>query len=97
VLRGGRGNDRLWGGEDGDTFVFRELRNGQVETDVIRDYDASELDVLKIAGGADAVVGEVEGAHGWTLTLAGDGDMIRLCGVSDENGDGRITDELLFA
>jgi RTX calcium-binding nonapeptide repeat (4 copies) len=97
VLCGGRGNDHMWGGEDGDTFVFQELRNGKAETDTISDYDAREIDVLKIAGGAGSVVAETETGDGWTLTLAGDGDVICLLGVSDDNGNGHIVDDLLFA
>jgi hypothetical protein len=96
VLRGGRGNDRLVGGEDGDTFVFQGLLNGKVETDTVSDYQADELDVLKIAGGAGSVVAETETGGGWELTLAGDGDVIRLCGVTDKIADGSITDDLLF-
>lgn len=96
ILRGGPGNDRLRGGADGDTFVFRQLHNGRVETDVVCDYDAADLDVLRIAGGAGAVIAEAGDADGWSLTLAGDGDVIRLTGVSDRDGDGRITDDLLI-
>jgi hypothetical protein len=31
----------------------------------------------------------------WELTLTGDGDVIRLLGVSDANRDGHIADDLL--
>lgn len=97
VLRGGGGNDQLWGGADGDIFVFRELNDGQAETDTVADYSADDLDVLKIAGGAASVVGETETASGWKLTLAGDGDVIRLLDVADGNHDGHIVDDLLIA
>jgi RTX calcium-binding nonapeptide repeat (4 copies) len=96
VLRGGRGNDRLRGGEDGDTFVFRELRNGQAEIDTVRDYDAEDVDVLDIAGGPGSVIAETGTRTGWNLTLAGDGDVIRLLGVRDDDGDGHVLDELLL-
>jgi RTX calcium-binding nonapeptide repeat (4 copies) len=97
VLAGGRGNDHLWGGADGDTFVFQGLKNGKVEIDTVCDYDAAEIDVLKVAGGAASVIGETQTSKGWNLTLAGDGDVIRLLGVSDHNHDGHIVDQLLFA
>lgn len=97
LLRGGSGNDRLSGGEDGDTFVFRNLKNGKAEIDTIADYDAREFDVLEIAGGAGSVVAETRTGAGWNLTLAGDGDVIRLRGVTDHDGDGHIVDDLLFA
>lgn len=97
VLRGGRGNDHLWGGDDGDTFVYRELNNGKAETDTIYDYNAEDLDVLKIAGGAASVFAETEIGSGWKLTLEGDGDVIRLLDVADENSNGHIIDDLLIA
>lgn len=40
------------------------------------------------------VVAETEIEGGWALTLAGDGDVIRLLGISDDNGDGSMLDEI---
>lgn len=96
VLKGGRGDDLLKGGEDGDTFVFWGFRNGRVETDTVADYDAGDLDALHIRGGAKAVKSETETETGWRLKMKGDGDVILLEGVEDENGDGHILDELLL-
>ncbi|WP_068116206.1 calcium-binding protein [Tropicimonas marinistellae] len=96
-LNGGRGHDTLVGGADGDTFVFNGLRNGKVERDTITDYDAEDLDALALRGGAKAVVRQTEFDEGWKLTLKGDGDVIRLLGVEDADGDGQVVDDLLFA
>jgi Ca2+-binding RTX toxin-like protein len=95
-LNGGRGDDVLRGGGDGDTFVFRGLHDGRAETETVADYDADDLDVLAIAGGADSVVAEIEVSNGWKLRLDGDGDIIRLPGVTDGNRDGHILDDLLL-
>ncbi|MGQ0566611.1 MAG: calcium-binding protein [Gemmobacter sp.] len=96
-LAGGRGDDVLRGGQGGDTFVFRDLADGRATLDTILDYRRAQLDVIDIGGGAASIVAEalVDGA--WELTLAGDGDRIRLEGVVDRNGDGHIIDQLLFA
>lgn len=96
LLNGGRGDDRLVGGKDGDTFAFRGLSNGRIDADTIADYHRGQLDVLDIRGGVDAIVDQTQVANGWRLTLAGDGDTIFLRGLTDSDGDGQITDQLLF-
>jgi Ca2+-binding RTX toxin-like protein len=96
-LTGGRGSDQLRGGADGDTFVFRDLLDGRVEVDTILDYRRAQVDVIDIDGGVASIVAETFVNGAWELTLAGDGDKIRLEGVVDRNGDGHIIDQLLFA
>ncbi len=95
-LEGGLGDGLLKGGRDGDTFVFGRLSDGRVEVDTIADYRKAELDVIDLPGSGAAVVDETAFSGGWQLTLAGDGDVIRLLGIEDRNGDGSITDQLLF-
>jgi Ca2+-binding RTX toxin-like protein len=95
-LNGGRGDDELTGDQGSDTFVFRGLRNGRVETDTITDYREAQIDTIYLAGGAGRIAGEERVAGGWELTLKGDGDVIRLHGVSDANRDGHIVDDLLI-
>lgn len=53
--------------------------------------------LLDIDGGAAGIVAETYVNGAWELTLAGDGDQIRLEGVIDRNGDGHIIDRLLVA
>lgn len=96
VLRGGGGNDTLRGGADGDTFVFGRFDNGRAETDVIVDYDIEDLDVIRLAGGTASVASQAETDDGWELTMKGDGDVLRILGVHDDEGDGQILDDLLF-
>lgn len=96
-LDGGRGDDMLHGGTGADAFIFLARPDGRADTDTVADYDAAEFDVLHIRGGAAAVVAEEETGDSWELTLAGDGDVIRLVGVQDANGDGHIVDDLVFA
>ena len=96
-LTGGGGDDVLRGGRDGDTFVFRDLADGRADVDTILDYRRGQIDVIDIDGGAASIVAETFVGGAWELTLAGDGDKIRLEGVVDRNGDGHIIDQLLFA
>ena len=96
-LTGGGGDDVLRGGRDGDTFVFRDLADGSADVDTILDYRRGQIDVIDIDGGAASIVAETFVGGAWELTLAGDGDKIRLEGVVDRNGDGHIIDQLLFA
>lgn len=96
-LRGGAGDDVLRGGADGDLFVIGGLNNGRIETDTVADYAADDIDVLVLRGGAGAVTAERQVDGVWELTLAGDGDILRLPGVADAGGDGSILDDLLFA
>lgn len=96
-LDGRAGEDRLTGGQGADTFLFRHLRDGAAETDTIVDYRKGQVDVVDLDGGAGRVASDafVDGA--WELTLKGDGDVIRLLGVTDANQNGRVTDDLLFS
>jgi len=95
-LHGGGGDDRLIGGGDGDSFIFATQDNGVVETDTIADYRKDALDVIELTGGAASIAGEAFVAGAWQLTLEGDGDIVRLLGVADGNGDGHIVDDLLI-
>lgn len=104
-LRGGRGFDRLKdgggddvlsGGKGGDRFVFRNHDDGQADIDTITDYRRSQVDVIDIAGGVAGIAAEALVGGVWLLTLAGDGDIIRLLGVVDTNSDGHILDNLLI-
>ena len=96
-LTGGGGDDVLRGGRDGDTFVFGDLADGRADVDTILDYRRAQIDVLAIDGGVASITAETLVNGVWELTLAGDGDRIRLEGVVDRNGDGHIIDQLLFA
>lgn len=96
-LMGGRGSDMLRGGRDGDTFVFRDLQDGRADLDTILDYRRGQVDVIDIDGGVASVTAETFVNGAWELTLAGDGDRIRLEGVVDRNHDGHIIDHLIFA
>lgn len=98
VLRGGDGDDWLRGDQGRDTFVFSGFNDGKRTTDTIADYSRSQGDKIDLGpGGASRVAAEafVDGA--WQLTLKGDGDVIRLLGVTDANHNGHIVDDLLFA
>jgi RTX calcium-binding nonapeptide repeat (4 copies) len=94
-LNGGFGDDELTGGQGADTFVFRSLRNGSVETDTIADYREGQIDTIDLAGGPERIAGDERVGGVWELTLTGDGDVIRLPGVSDANRDGHVVDDLL--
>ncbi len=95
-MNGGAGSDTLTGGAGGDVFVFRNLGDGHADIDTITDFRFDEVDVLYLPGGAQAVASEALHGGVWNLTLKGDGDVIRLLGVSDTDGNGHITDNLLF-
>jgi Ca2+-binding RTX toxin-like protein len=95
-LFGGSGNDWLRGGRGADTFSFHSLDNGFAETDTIADYRKSAVDVIDLSGGAGSIAGEALVGDVWELTLKGDGDVIRLLGVTDANHDGHIVDDLLL-
>jgi Ca2+-binding RTX toxin-like protein len=106
ALRGGRGHDDLSGnaGDDilhgaggADTFIFRNLADGTADTDTILDYRKSHVDVVDLPSGAGNIASEAMVGSDWELTLTGDGDVIRLIGAVDENGDGSIIDDLLIA
>ena len=49
MLLGGPGDDKLWGGEGADSFVFDlpSLGNG---SDDIKDFDAGEGDIIALLG-----------------------------------------------
>ena len=96
-LKGGGGDDVLTGGKGGDRFVFVNLEDGRADTDTITDYRRSQIDVIEISGGTDSIISDAMVGGVWQLTLAGDGDVIRLLGVVDTNNDGHIIDNLLIA
>ena len=95
-LDGGAADDTMRGGGGGDRFVFGNLADGHVDTDTIADYRLAQVDVIELAGGVGSIASETFAGGVWTLTLVGDGDKICLSGVVDTNGDGHITDNLLF-
>ena len=94
TLNGGGGDDRLRGDKGADYFLFTDLSNGNVEIDTIEDYRLRQGDVIDLPEGAEMASTEL--VHGvWQLTLAGDGDVIRLPGVPDLGRNG-ILDDLLI-
>ncbi len=95
-LSGGGGNDWLKGGPGADSFIFRSGHNGTIETDTITHYSRDALDVIDLFGGTASIASETQVGEVWQLTLKGDGDIIRLIGVSDQNNDGHIIDDLLI-
>lgn len=95
-LRGASGDDRFTGGQGSDTFIFHNFRNGDIETDTVNDYRKGQIDVLDLDGGAGRIASDAFVAGAWELTLKGDGDVIRLRGVSDANHNGHIMDDLLL-
>ncbi len=96
-LSGGCGDDMLTGRRGSDTFSFAGLHNGSADTDTIADYHRGQTDVIDLPGGVSSVAHEALVGGTWELTLMGDGDVIRLPGVTDSNNDGHIVDNLLFA
>jgi hypothetical protein len=96
-IAGKAGSDRLTGGEGGDVFVFRNQRDGHADLDSISDYRAAEIDVIDLTGGVQAIESQALVNGVWELSLKGDGDVIRLYGVADDDGNGHILDNLLFA
>jgi serralysin len=95
-LNGGAGRDELTGGLGGDAFVFGQVANRFREIDTITDYDAFEADVIDLPKGPVSVLSDLLVDGVWQLRLRGDGDVIRLLGLADTNGDGHIVDQLLF-
>ncbi len=93
-LRGYAGNDSVQGDAGADSFYFGEIRNGIVERDVILDYDRSEGDRIILPDGRASVEDQVLKNGVWRLVLEGDGDVVRLPGVHDRDGDGSILDDL---
>jgi serralysin len=52
LLRGGQGQDNMWGGGGKDTFDFNapsETPTGAANRDIIRDFDASEKDIIDVS------------------------------------------------
>lgn len=84
TLEGGTGNDRLSGGLDADRFAFAvsATANGSIETDTITDYSAGDGDVVDLPNDAASVSGSVVSGGSLILTLAGDGDLIVLEGLT---------------
>ena len=95
-LNGGSGDDVLRGGTGGDSFIFGNLDDGIINTDLICDYRKSQGDVIDLADGGASILAEQRIGGIWQLTLAGDGDVMQLKGVTDRNHDGHIVDDLLI-
>ena len=95
-LIGGAGNDLLFGENGADSFVFQELINGVIETDIIADYSKNQGDVIDLPQGALSIATDSLVDSVWQLTLNGDGDVIVLDGLTDLNNDGHIVDDLLI-
>jgi Ca2+-binding RTX toxin-like protein len=91
TLAGGSGNDGLTGGAGPDMFVFTSLDDGVPEVDTILDCGAG--DRIDLPARQASIVGEAFGNGVWRLLLEG-GDVIKLPGVEDANGDGSVLDEL---
>jgi len=48
ILNGGKGNDILTGGAGADTFVFSNIHRGDVNKDIITDFNRAEGDKIKL-------------------------------------------------
>jgi Ca2+-binding RTX toxin-like protein len=98
TLVGGSGNDKLVGGLGADIFRFRvvDLNNGFKETDTIQDYHRSQVDVIDLLHGRHDIASDAFVDGIWELTLKGDGDVVKLAGVSDVNHNGHVFDDLLI-
>jgi hypothetical protein len=96
VLNGRHGDDVLKGGAGVDTFVFASLRDSRPEVDTIVDYGRGGDEKIDLPHGAASVAADQRVGDVWQLTLVGDGDIIKLPGVVDANGNGHIVDELFF-
>lgn len=95
ILDGGGGDDGMWGGKGADAFLFADLENGKTEVDTIEDYDVAQADLIDLPEGAGSIE-TAERVNGvWQLTLAGDGDVIRLPGIRDVRGNGILDDLFL--
>ena len=95
ILDGGGGDDGSWGGKGADTFLFAELENGKTEIDTIEDYGVARRDLTDLPNGAGSVM-TAELVNGvWQLALAGDGDVIKLRGIHDVDGNGILNDLFL--
>ncbi|WP_281431842.1 calcium-binding protein [Rhizobium setariae] len=96
LLVGGTGNAQFAGGLGADTFSFKNLHDGVFEVTEIDDYRRQQVDVIDLPHAKGSIFGE-NLVHGvWQLTLNGDGDVIRLNGVTDVDHNGSIVDNLIF-
>jgi len=77
LIRGGDGNDRLTGRAGEDTFVFgADARDGNLDRDVITDFNAAE-DTIVFEAGASIRLIEERGANLF-IQLDGDRDSITV-------------------
>ena len=80
-----KGNDTFRGGLGTDTFMF-SVGDG---ADTITDFEAGDrIEIAGVSGGFPALVIEQNGSH--TVIRYGDGDTIRLSGVSCDNRIGTV-------
>jgi hypothetical protein len=97
VLDGGAGSDQLFGGLGADLYVLEALTDGTIDTDVILGYWKVGGDSIDLPQGDASIVAQTFiGGDVWQLTLAGDGDAIRLENVVDAGTQGTILDDLLI-
>lgn len=95
LLIGGVGNDWLTGGAGADRFVFTALADRSASQTTILDYRFGEGDSIDLPNAVASVMSTSNAGGVWSLRLVGDGDIIRLLGVSDVAGNG-IFDDLLI-
>lgn len=97
-LKGSDGNDWMRGDAGRDIFLFSGFSDGERTTDTVADYHRAQGDRLDLGPlGVARIEGELFLNGVWQLLLKGDGDVIRLVGVTDANHNGHIVDDLLFA
>ncbi len=87
TLIDGKGNELMTGGRGADVFVFgRAANDGSRDRDRILDFDVSQ-DLIDLRG--TEIRDIYEGSAGLRLTLSGDGDILKIFGISEY-------DDLLF-
>jgi hypothetical protein len=93
----GPGNDHATGGPGDDTFIFGGILGDKVkQVAVINDYHREDGDVISLRKGAASIAHDKLVNGVWQITLKGDGDVINLPGVVDENHNGHILDDVFI-